>query len=386
MSTTRLKVVNRQEQIHRKFVCVMNDVAKLQQESYEGHIEKEKQEVQQMCDKAIVCTKRNIVRQQVLKKCMKSKREEVEKQHASKIFGKYHGVTVERIAGQIDTLLEQNHPKIRRKKKIDELFQDGYSKGAILDSGTMHERITDYFERPLIKSHHYADQTGPTDIHLVHKSLPQISSNNFYTGHSTSISNVSKESKPNDFCFNDRFNDPDKLFVDHKVRKFLTEDIPDDVSLHSEYLRNKSKYIMSTKCVRPITLPPIKIGTDNSNAKENPKRDRIADIITKLHKAKEDRDRDVKEKKELRTKRLQAERVHGFNFLTGGNTHLEFDDTCEVMSAHVQSVGTDIVSLEANTNNHNDLNDCETHTLTKHRDANRILPSINVKSSNQIGQ
>ncbi|XP_053381333.1 uncharacterized protein LOC128549105 [Mercenaria mercenaria] len=311
MSTERLKILHRQEQNQRKFVCVMNDVAKTQQDLYEGYIEKEKHESAQKSDKAIVVTKRNIVRQKVLKKCMKSKREEVERQNAKKIYGQYHGVPVEQIASQIDTFLEKNHPKIRRRRKIDELFQEGYNKGAILDSDTIHNKVQDYFERPLVEIQHKESSEVKDEIKTANSTFPALSKS-FYTGNFKMSSHPpAKETANTDSDKKTKDHSEEKIFVKRKVSKFLNDDVPDDVSVQSETPVNN--LIMHNRGIRPLTLPPIKIGTDSEvpHRPSKQKPDCIAELIARIHKAKDTREKEIKIKKERRAKRLQHERVFG---------------------------------------------------------------------------
>lgn len=318
ISTVRLKTVHRQEQNNRKFVCVMNDLAKTQQDLYEGYIEKEKHEAEQESDKSIVVTRRNIVRQRVLKKCMKSKREDVANSNATNIYGRYHGVPVEQIAGQIDTFLEKNHPKIRRRQKIDDLFQEAYSKGAILDNATIHNKVQDYFERPLVEVQEVEKfENGKVKTKSKKPTFPALS-NSFYTGNFHNSRNP-----PTKQSFQKQSESTEdlqrKLFVKRKVSKFLNEDVPDNVSVHSETTA-ANICMLHNKQPRPLTLPPIKIGTDSVVPHRIPKQkpDCIAELIARIHKAKDSREKKKKIHTEKREKRLQHERVYGI-----GNTMLD---------------------------------------------------------------
>lgn len=317
ISTVRLKTVHRQEQTNRKFVCVMNDLAKTQHDLYEGYIEREKHEAEQKSDKSIVVTRRNIVRQRVLKTCMKSKREDVENSNATNMYGRYHGVPVEQIAGQIDTFLEKNHPKIRRKQKIDDLFQEAYSNGTILDNATMHNKVQDYFERPLVEVQEVKKVENCKVKTKTKKSIFPALSNSFYTGnfHNSRNSPTKLSIQKKSECTEDAQR---KLFVRRKVSKFLNEDVPDDVSVHSETIANNC--MIHSKQPRPLTLPPIKIGTDSTVPHRIPKQkpDCIAELIARIHKAKDSREKKQKIHKEKREKRLQHERVYGI-----GNTMLD---------------------------------------------------------------
>ncbi|KAL4219007.1 hypothetical protein ACF0H5_021591 [Mactra antiquata] len=322
MSTERLKTLHRQAQTQRKFVCVMNDVAKTKQDLYEGYIEKEKQELVQKCNKSIVVTRRNIVRQQVLKHCMKNKRDEVEKNNARKIFGKYNGVSVEQIAQDVDPFIKKNHPKNRRQKKIQALFRDGFEKGAILDNDAMHNKVSDYFERPLVAIQHFDHFE---DAKKKEYQLPPIKKP-FYTGDVQQVGKAHMRELVNKIKHNDTVQetcddgdvDEEKLFVRRKVTKFLNEDVPDDMSVLSE--APPSENVSNKRGQRPLTLPPIKLGTDKEDVvhikKPKAKKDYISDVINRIHQAKDNREREIKIKKEKRAKRLQHERVFGVGSYT----------------------------------------------------------------------
>lgn len=321
MSTPRLKTLHRLETNQRKFMCIMNDVAKMQQSKYEVSIEREKQEAAQTCDKSISKTRKNLVRRRVLKKCMQTKREEVEKQQANKIFGRYQGETAEYIAGQIDTYLEENHPRLRRKQKINALFKTASEKGVIMDDETMKEKVRNYFTRPLI----HIQQIDVNDKESGAVSTIPSLSKPFYTGH---VERQFTET-PHDFHkerydaiteipesddWNDESDDNDaceKVFIKRKPRHFLTDEVRDARSVQSDTPKTVTMPTQ-TKEMRPLTLPVLKPERDVEvpvTQAEKPKVDCISELIGRLHRAKDVRDRDAKMKKEKRTKRLQAERV-----------------------------------------------------------------------------
>ncbi|KAH3796129.1 hypothetical protein DPMN_149696 [Dreissena polymorpha] len=323
MSTARLRTLHRQENNHRKLVCVMNDVTKNQQERIDKFVEKEKQEVAQKCEKNIVVTKRNLVRQRVLKKCMKDTCEEIERKQANKLFGKYQGIPMETMAGEIDVYLERHHPRIRRRQKIDELFRNGYEQGAILDSVSIQDRVRDYFKKPLVRlqcdnvGHDVSMDSNAADPHAQEMSatFPHLT-RSFYTGprrstpKTTSIETI-KELPEAEII---KQVDEQRLFVNRKVSKFFEEDISDKASVQSEAM--KVAAISTTdRELRPITLPPLKLGTDRRDkspvrgTKEKKNVDCIRELIERLQRAKVSREHEVREKKERRTKRLQADRV-----------------------------------------------------------------------------
>ena len=287
LSTTRLRNVYQHEQRQRKFVCVMNDVAKTRQDRYDHFIDTEKAEATQRSKNAIEHTRRNIVRQRVLKKCMQNKREEVEKKQASTIYGKYHGVSVEHITGEIDAYMEHNHPRIRKAQKIKDLFEEGYQKGAILDRETVKNKVKRFFDKPLVELHRIQeiDEVSSKASSL----LPPIGSN-FYTGN---VSNITKgtqnivtqsNNKNEGVQSTSRENEENKLFVKRKVSKFLTENVPDDLSLISS--DQSFPLRKGNDSTRPVTLPAIKTGTDHVDVPK-PAQGSIAELAAKFAKSKE---------------------------------------------------------------------------------------------------
>lgn len=330
MSTDRLKNLHRLETNQRKFMCIMNDVAKMPQSKYAGSIDREKQESAQTSDKDIARTRKTLVRKKVLKKCMQEKREEVEKQQANKLFGRYQGETAEQIAGQIDTVIENNHPKLRRMKKIDVMFKTAYEKGAIMNNETMKDKVRDYFNRPLIHLQHLdsGEMSSDDERDSLSKTIPPFSKS-FYTGqmerhvhnthdfHQERYETIAEMPETEDWMEESDDNEHSgKLFVKRKPHHFVTDEVRDTLSVQSEAPKTT---VMSTrhKEVRPITLPTVKPERDNTipiPESEKPRSDCISELIDRIHRAKDTRDREKKIRKEKREKRLQAERVRGLGF------------------------------------------------------------------------
>ncbi|KAK3588513.1 hypothetical protein CHS0354_022988 [Potamilus streckersoni] len=271
MSTARLREIYTQEIKHRKFVCVMNDVVKSQQDQLDGYLDKEKDETRVRMDKSIVDTRKTIVRQRVLKKCMKQKVEDLEKTNATKLYGKYRGIPVETFTGQIDVYLEENHPRVRRKQKIQELFDEGLEKGAILDKKTIKEKITDYFKTPLIQSRLPSQRRDKLP-----SILPAI--DGFYTGdikasenRAEFVTKRTRERKEND-------TDPNggettvRLFT--KARRYRRHEQKKDEKyeeniVHSAVPKRRQPTDSETdESKRPQTLPPIKVVSETPSSKE----------------------------------------------------------------------------------------------------------------------
>ena len=290
MLTTRLRNVYQQEQKQRKYVCVMNDVAKTKQDRYDHIIDTEKAEATQRSKKAIEMTRRNLVRQKVLKKCMQNKREDIEKKQASTIYGKHHdaAVSVDDIAGEVEDFLKHNHPRVRRAQKIKDLFQEGVEKGAILDKDTVKHKVKSFFDKPLVELHRIPEVDELSSRASV--CLPSVGKSHFYTGDHSKFQPKGTENSLTESNLNKHevlTSEADKedkaLFVRRKVSKFLSQNVPDNFSEESDDISQPYK---GRENVRPVTLPPIKIGTDSEDNLK-PAKGTIAELAERFAKARE---------------------------------------------------------------------------------------------------
>ena len=325
MSTPRMKNVQKLETNQRKFVCIMNDVARMQQTKYDGAIDREKQESSQISEKKISKTRKNLVRRKVLKKCMQSKREEVEKQQANKIFGRYQGETAENISSEIDSYIQSHHPKLRRKQKIEALFKSANKNGVILDNETMKDKVETYFTRPLIRIQHFGVKGSPERATAT-SSLPTVTKS-FYTGqaekHYSDTHDFHKERYeaideiPEHEGWTTEESDdnetPEKMFVRRKTYHFVTEEVRDTLSVQSDAPKTLTIPVQR-KEIRPLTLPTKKPERDVAmpitiTHSAKPKADCITELIDRMHRAKDTKDRDTRVRKEKRARRLQADRL-----------------------------------------------------------------------------
>ncbi|KAL3870777.1 hypothetical protein ACJMK2_038820 [Sinanodonta woodiana] len=149
MDEGRLGFVHRQENKHRKFNVVMNDVIKSRWETYDEYITKEKLRVDHRFQKSKMLIRRALVRQKVLQRCLKLRQETVNKRHISPNFGKYGGKPLVAFSRDIDAYIADNHPKMRRFRKIRKLIDDSIESGAILDENRAYQKVQTYFKERL---------------------------------------------------------------------------------------------------------------------------------------------------------------------------------------------------------------------------------------------
>ncbi|OWF43496.1 uncharacterized protein LOC110459657 [Mizuhopecten yessoensis] len=147
MDEGRLGIVRKRENIHRKYVYIVNDVIKSKWGVLDEHIAREK--IQQSLDweKSTMAVRRILIRQKVLKQCMKMRRDGVATKVKERRLGYYGGKSVNAFTRDIDHQIAENHPRLRRLRKVRKQIQESLENGKILKPVEMSKRITNYFEK-----------------------------------------------------------------------------------------------------------------------------------------------------------------------------------------------------------------------------------------------
>lgn len=145
MDTGRLGVVRRQENSRRKFVFMLNEVMRSQYEVVDGYLSREKFEIGVKYDKSFVPMRRTVVKQRVLQQCLKMKRQS--KIMSNRNLGAYGGKPLYTFQRDIDKLIAEMHPKLRRLKQAEKALQEGIERGRIIDPKVVPKRIDQYFEK-----------------------------------------------------------------------------------------------------------------------------------------------------------------------------------------------------------------------------------------------
>lgn len=146
MDEGRLAVVFRREEQHRKFVYVMNDIVRARLSVYSNCLAREQHESSVKLLKNCSEVRRSIVRQKVLKKCLEMRKRKIVERDPTKTFGQYGGKPLWAMSREIDDVIADNHPKIRRMKRVEEVMRKSLESGAILDDEAVSRRMDAFFQ------------------------------------------------------------------------------------------------------------------------------------------------------------------------------------------------------------------------------------------------
>lgn len=140
----RLGAVQRLEDRHRKYYCVMNDVAKYKQESTVSYIRKEKQDFGLQREKSMAKVRQKFAKRLALQKCLQENRIDSSTLRVRPIYGHYNGRPLQSFSKDIDSFLAERHPQIRKKKMCENLLEEGQDNGKIMGLETMQHKVKDY--------------------------------------------------------------------------------------------------------------------------------------------------------------------------------------------------------------------------------------------------
>ena len=133
MDTGRLGMVRRQENSHRKYICILNDVIKSKWETEDQCLTREKFEIGVKHDKSSVGWKRKYVQQRVLQECLKMRKDTLHQTTSAKKFGCYGGKPLYAFARDINKYIAEMHPRLRRERKVKKALSEAVQVGKILD-------------------------------------------------------------------------------------------------------------------------------------------------------------------------------------------------------------------------------------------------------------
>lgn len=145
MDEGRLGLVRRRENSQRKYVCILNEMAKSRWEITDDGLSRDKYETGIRYDRSVVSLRRTVVKQRILQECMKMRREDLK--DSEKWLGRYGGKNVHAFGRDIDRYLTEMHPKRRRLKKIQKIKTDSVKNGKILSPSTLNCKMKEYFEK-----------------------------------------------------------------------------------------------------------------------------------------------------------------------------------------------------------------------------------------------
>lgn len=146
MDEGRLGIVVRQEERHRKFVYMMNDIVRAQLGLYSNCLAREQHEASIKLVSSCVEVRRSIVKQKVLRKCLEMRKCKVMARDSLAHFGQYGGKPLWAMSRDIERVIANNHPRIRRMRRAEEMMRKSLENGAILDEDAVARRMEAFFQ------------------------------------------------------------------------------------------------------------------------------------------------------------------------------------------------------------------------------------------------
>lgn len=151
MDTGRVAACHKLENKRRKFLIVINDVVKNKYDVYSEYLDHAHAATDHSLDKSKMFVRRALVRQKVLQKCMKMRRQNYAEVESKSLFGRYGGKTIEQFGRDIESFIAYNHPKMRRQRYLHKLLNESLEKGAILKPNVVEDRVAKWMERSYTK-------------------------------------------------------------------------------------------------------------------------------------------------------------------------------------------------------------------------------------------
>lgn len=146
MNEGRLGVVKRQENSNRKYMVIMNDVAKYRKDALKHYFDQEKKEELQRNDRSAGRVRKKAVQSMVLGKCLKMSREDTLTSPTGNLFGHYNGRPIASFSSDVEKYIASKDPKVRKEREIDFLMKKYKETGKILEENQMKNKVKHYFQ------------------------------------------------------------------------------------------------------------------------------------------------------------------------------------------------------------------------------------------------
>lgn len=237
MDTGRVAACIKLENKRRKFLIVVNDVVRNKYDVYSEYLDRAQAATDHSLDKSKMFVRRALVRQKVLQKCMKMRRQNYAEVESKSLFGRYGGKPIESFGRDIESFIAYNHPKMRRKRYLQKLLNESLEKGAILKENVAEDRVSKWIERSYTKFRLKKAQREKTNLEPIkerpeksserrHHPVPRLPvlSNPFYTGRSSIDEN--KETQADILKISDNMNKL-KLEESETTQKSSDERVPE---------------------------------------------------------------------------------------------------------------------------------------------------------------
>lgn len=146
MNEGRLGVVKRQENSNRKYMVIMNDVAKYRKDALKHYFDQEKKEELQRNDRSAGRVRKKAVQSMVLGKCLKMSREDTLTSPTGNLFGHYNGRPIASFSSDVEKYIASKDPKVRKEREMDFLMKKYKETGKILEEDQMKNKVKHYFQ------------------------------------------------------------------------------------------------------------------------------------------------------------------------------------------------------------------------------------------------
>lgn len=146
MNEGRLGAVKRQENSNRKYMVIMNDVAKYRKDALKHYFDQEKKEEQQRNERSAGRVRKKAVQSMVLEKCLKMSREDTLTSPTGNLFGHYNGRPIASFSTDVEKYIASKDPKVRKEREMDFLMKKYKETGKILEEDQMKHKVKKYFQ------------------------------------------------------------------------------------------------------------------------------------------------------------------------------------------------------------------------------------------------
>ncbi|CAC5419236.1 unnamed protein product [Mytilus coruscus] len=171
MNEGRLGVVKRQENSNRKYMVIMNDVAKYRKDALKHYFDQEKKEELQRNDRSAGRVRKKAVQSMVLGKCLKMSREDTLTSPTGNLFGHYNGRPIASFSSDVEKYIASKDPKVRKEREMDFLMKKYKETGKILEEDQMKNKVKHYFQSRW-GVHYKSEEKNKGESEIVDK--PQI--------------------------------------------------------------------------------------------------------------------------------------------------------------------------------------------------------------------
>ena len=248
MDSGRVGACHKLENKRRRYLMVVNDVVKSRYDVLAEYLDHAHDESAHNFEKSKAFVRRALVRQKVLQKCMKMRRQNVGNQN---MYGRYGGKPIDAFSRDIESFIAFNHPKKRRKRYLQKLMDDSLDTGAILKEDIAQERVQSWMERSYTK---YKLMKAKREQSIV-KSIPEEKPKSLpkRQGAQLRLPPVMRSSYNTETDVETKISQDKDLFtITESVERLDLESKPD-----TEVLESKQKVSHVTDTRPTIKLPPI---------------------------------------------------------------------------------------------------------------------------------